>query len=151
MNCHTCFEILRFRVVRDSDVYSIEFFVRPDVRIEGSHSVCKLFVSFLCVYGYKKYIQVWFYKISDRCFLHNLSLINRLLTIVARGGYDPPTSWLWIMRSNQLSYLALIESGGKGNGLFWICKTKFFIPPLFPFWIVWWQYDLNANNGNSTM
>ena len=28
--------------------------------------------------------------------------------LVARGGHDPPTSGLWIRRSNQLSYLAII-------------------------------------------
>ena len=32
---------------------------------------------------------------------------------VARPGIEPGTSWLWIMRSNQLSYLAIAFCGAK--------------------------------------
>ena len=36
---------------------------------------------------------------------NGLAAISHLLS-VARPGIEPGTSWLWIMRSNQLSYLA---------------------------------------------
>ena len=37
-------------------------------------------------------------------------LANFLIIIVARSGIEPETSWLWIMRSNQLSYLAMLST-----------------------------------------
>ena len=60
--------------------------------------------------------------------LENLEL---LIICVARKGLEPLTFGLWIRRSNQLSYLAIIctrpaglfcKSECKGTLFFWVCK-----------------------------
>ena len=38
---------------------------------------------------------------------NELHLCNSLIFSVAGAGIEPATSWLWIMRSNQLSYPAI--------------------------------------------
>ena len=37
---------------------------------------------------------------------------NCMIAKVARPGIEPGTSWLWIMRANQLSYLAFLWKNG---------------------------------------
>ena len=46
---------------------------------------------------------------------------------VARPGIEPGTSWLWIMRSNQLSYPAILLNCGAKVWLFWITSKQLFV------------------------
>ena len=38
-----------------------------------------------------------------------------LIYMVARGGIEPPTPALWVLCSNQLSYLAIVEGAYFGD------------------------------------
>ena len=59
---------------------------------------------YIFVWNYKNILyKKWIKTKRDNCKNATVSFI------VARGGHDPPTSWLWITRSNQLSYLAIIS------------------------------------------
>ena len=68
----------------------------------------------------KKVLQVWYLQDS----------------YVAGVGPEPTTSGLWIRRSNQLSYPAIVVCGCKGTLNFWIFQIKI---KLFFLWLKKWK------------